>query len=287
MVEAPSTGQPLRSRPVTRRSKSGPKGRRARAAGASSSANLGPASERPPVRSVRLAAPRRPADLLLRPRLIDFIHENVYRKLVLISAAAGYGKSALLSAFAAETDEPLVWLQLAETDRDLVALIGDLAGALAVCFPKYISQLPRLAAQPGAAPADLALALAREIAQTLDEYFVLVLDDFHLVDGVPAVAAFFNTFLDNLPDQAHLLMAGRTLPTLQYARLAAKQQIAGLSEEHLRFRPEEVQELLKLRNRVDMPAGRGRSPGGQHRGLDHRHPADHAFDVAGPDGQPD
>jgi LuxR family transcriptional regulator, maltose regulon positive regulatory protein len=218
-----------------------------------SSANLRPASERPPVRSVRLAAPRRPADLLLRPRLIDFIHENVYRKLVLISAAAGYGKSALLSAFAAETDEPLVWLQLAETDRDLVALIGDLAGALAVCFPKYVSQLPRLAAQPSAAPANLALALAREIAQTLDEYFVLVLDDFHLVDGVPAVAAFFNTFLDNLPDQAHLLMAGRTLPTLQFARLAAKQQIAGLSEEHLRFRPEEVQELLKLRNRVDMP----------------------------------
>ena len=57
----------------------------------------------------------------------------------------------------------------------------------------------------------------------------------------------------HLPDQAHLVMAGRTLPTLQFARLAAKQQIAGLSEEHLRFRPDEVQALLKLRNRVDMP----------------------------------
>ena|SRR5579859_120604 len=253
MADAPPTGQPLRSRPAPRKSKSSRQDRSPRASSPSALKVPRHSSERPPVHSMRLAAPRRPADLLLRSRLVDFIHENVYRKLVLITAAAGYGKSTLLSAFAAETDEPLVWLQLAETDRDLVALIDDLAGALAVRFPNFVSQLPRLAAQPSAAATDLALALAREIAQRLDDYFVLVLDDFHLVDGVPAVAAFFNTFLDNLPDQAHLVIAGRTLPTLQFARLAAKQQIAGLSEEHLRFRPDEVQELLKLRNRVDMP----------------------------------
>ncbi len=213
----------------------------------------GPTRERAPVSSVRLKAPRRAADWLLRPRLVDFIHENIHRKVVLISAAAGYGKSALLAAFAAETDEPLVWLQMAETDRDLVALIGDLAAALAVRFPAYASQLPQLAAQPGAAPGGLALALVREIELRLDEYFVLVLDDFHLVESVPDVATFFSALLDHLPDQAHLVIAGRTLPALQFARLAAQQQIAGLSEEHLRFRAEEVQALLKLRNRVDMP----------------------------------
>lgn len=252
MAEAPSTGQPLRSRPKPRKARAGLKGRSARS-GPDATSNGRPAAERPLGHTVRLTAPRRPADLLSRVRLVDFIHEHIHRKLVLISAAAGYGKSVLLAEFAAETEDPLVWLQLAETDRDLVALIGDLAGALTVRFPGYISQLPRLAAQPGAMPADLALALAREIEQTLEEYFVLVLDDFHLVDSVPAVAAFFNTFIDHLPDQAHVVIAGRTLPALQFARLAAKQQIAGLSEEHLRFRPEEVQELLKLRNRVDMP----------------------------------
>jgi LuxR family maltose regulon positive regulatory protein len=258
MAEAPRAGQPIRSQPKPRKSRAGPKGRPARS-GPDPKPNGGPAGagepmgERPPVHKVRLTAPRRPADLLSRARLVDFIHENIHRKLVLISAAAGYGKSSLLAEFAAETDDPLVWLQLAETDRDLVALIGDLAGALTVRFPSYLSRLPRLAAQPGATPADLALALALEIEQTLDEYFVLALDDFHLVDSVPAVVTFFNTLIDHLPGQAHVVIAGRTLPALQFARLAAKQQIAGLSEEHLRFRPEEVQELLMLRNRVDMP----------------------------------
>ena len=253
MAAAPPTGHPPRSTSGARKTKSGQRGRRAR-----HDANAAPqASGRPPVRSVRLTPPRCPPDLLLRARLIDFIHENIHRKLVLISASAGYGKSALLSAFAEETDDPLVWLQLAESDRDLVALIDDLASALAARFPHYVSQLPRLAAQLGSAPGgptDLALALAREIELTVDEYFVLVLDDFHLVDGVPAVANFFDVLLEHLPAQAHLVMAGRTLPTLQFARLAAKQQIAGLSEENLRFRPDEVQDLLKLRNRVDMPA---------------------------------
>src|SRR5713101_6993288 len=137
MAEAPPAGQPLRSEPKPRKSRAGPKGRPARSGPDPKSTSGGPAaagatmSERPPVNRVRLTAPRRPADLLARARLAEF---------------------------AAETDDPLVWLQLAETDRDLVALIDDLAGALTVRFPGYRSQLPRLAAQPGATPADLALA---------------------------------------------------------------------------------------------------------------------------------
>ena len=252
MSEAPPAGPPIRSRAKARKPPARPKTRRARA-GLNKVIATRPAGERPSSRSVRLSVPRRPADLLSRSRLVDFLHENIHRKLILISAAAGYGKSALLAEFAAETDYPLAWLQLAETDRDLVALITDLTKALSARFPAYVSHLPQLAAQPGAAPADLATALAREIEQSLDEYFVLVLDDFHLVDSEPAVAAFFNSLLDHQPDQAHLVMAGRTLPALRFPRLAAQQQIAGLSEEHLRFRPEEVQALLKLRNRVDMP----------------------------------
>jgi LuxR family maltose regulon positive regulatory protein len=82
---------------------------------------------------------------------------------------------------------------------------------------------------------------------------VLVLDDFHLVDSVPANSVFFNALLAGLPDQAHLVMAGRTLPPLRFPQLAAKNQVAGLSEEHLRFRPNEVQALLKQRNQLEMP----------------------------------
>src|SRR5271169_5351660 len=88
--------------------------------------NPKPPVERHPRLPARLTVPSRTPDQLDRPRLVNNIHENIHRKLFLISAPAGYGKSSLLAAFAAETDYPLAWLQLDETDRDLVALITDL-----------------------------------------------------------------------------------------------------------------------------------------------------------------
>src|SRR5690242_5365899 len=74
------------------------------------------------LRQARYAVPRVPPDALRRTRLVDFLHESVHHKLILLSAAAGYGKSLLLAAFAAETDYPVAWLQLSDTDRDLAGL---------------------------------------------------------------------------------------------------------------------------------------------------------------------
>jgi LuxR family transcriptional regulator, maltose regulon positive regulatory protein len=209
-------------------------------------------------RSVRFGLPRRPPDNLPRTQLVDFLHENSHRKLILLSAAAGYGKSSLLADYAHETDQKVAWLRLDDSDRDLVALVADMLGALQERLGAWPSLLPSLAAQAGTQPAELGRVLAREMAESLDAYFVLVIDDFHLVDSVPAVIEFFDALLEHLPEHAHLIMAGRTLPSLRFSRLVAQQQVAGLSEEHLRFKPEEVQALLQLRNRP-VPASEAES----------------------------
>ncbi len=217
-----------------------------------------PRAARPAARSSRVTLPRRPADNLRRARLLDKLHENSHRKLIMVAAAAGYGKSSLLADFAHDTDYPVAWLRLAEADRDLVTLIGDLLSALQGPFPAWASRLPQLAGQPGVQPADLARALLHEMDEAGDEYFAMVVDDFHLVDDVPAVTAFFDEVLAGLPEQAHLIVAGRTRPNLRLPRLIAQQQVAGLSEEHLRFTPEEVQALLQLRHLDDLDPGAAR-----------------------------
>jgi len=182
-------------------------------------------------RLARYTIPRLSSDALRRARLVDFLHESVHNKLILLSAAAGYGKTSLLAAFAAESDYPIAWLQISEADRDLAGLLAHIVGALQARFGRRPSAVLKLAAQAGATPVALATALGREIEATIDEYFVLVLDDFHLIDSEPAILAFFDGLLAHLPDQAHLVVAGRTLPPLRYSGLAAKQQITGLSEE--------------------------------------------------------
>ncbi|MBI4770859.1 MAG: tetratricopeptide repeat protein [Chloroflexi bacterium] len=204
-------------------------------------------------RSAKFSIPPRPPDLLRRPRLLNPLHEHIHRKLILISAAAGYGKSSLLADFVHDTDYPVAWLHLDEADHDLAALAADLALALQRAFPAFQSRLPTLAAQPGTTAAALAATLNREIETALDDYFILALDDFHLLDEAAPVVTFFDALLEDLPEQAHVLVAGRTRPPLRIVPLAARGQIFGLGEEHLRFTPAEVRDLLQLRNQLALP----------------------------------
>src|SRR5512135_933571 len=200
--------------------------------------------------TAKFILPPRPRDLLQRPRLLDFLHDHIHLRLNLVCAAAGYGKTSLLIDFAHDTDYPIAWCRLDESDADWVVFAADLLAAIRSPFPEFQSMLPELIGQTE--PADLAKVLIREIETNIDQYFILVLDDFHLTQSSPDVIRFVNTLLANLPDQAHVLLAGRALPPLKMTALVARQQVAGLSEEHLRFTSEEVKVLVQLRNGVSI-----------------------------------
>ena len=132
------------------------------------STNIGHMAIPQPGRPAKFSIPARPADLLRRPRLLNFLHENIQRKLVLVSAAAGYGKTTLIVDFAHDTEYPVAWLHLDETDRDLSVLVADLVAALQHTFPTFPSGLLALAAQPGASAEELAFALNRAVEAAVD-----------------------------------------------------------------------------------------------------------------------
>ncbi len=212
----------------------------------------------PPRPNPRYAIPRVPPEALRRPHLLDYLHATAHRKLILVSAAAGYGKTALLAAFAAESVYPAAWLQVGDDDRDVAVLVSHLVAALQARFPSWTSTLPTLAGQAGVTPADLGSALAREMRSLQDDFFTLVIDDFHLAASEPAAVVLINTLLAELPEQAHLVIAGRMLPPLNYAVLMARDQLAGLDEDKLRFTEDEVQALFRLRNQLDVPRSTAR-----------------------------
>src|SRR3990172_7760586 len=158
----------------------------------------------------KFVIPPRPPDLLRRSRLIDFLHENIHRKLVILAAAAGYGKSTLAIEFAHDTDYAVAWCRLDEIDRDLTTLAADILTALKQIFQTFPADLSQLAGQPAPQPSELALALAHHLGTNTDRYFVLVLEDFHFIRDSPDVVRFFDTLLAALPEQAHLLLASRS-----------------------------------------------------------------------------
>jgi LuxR family transcriptional regulator, maltose regulon positive regulatory protein len=201
-----------------------------------------------PVLTTKLFIPSARPDLVSRPRLIECLNEGLQRKLTLISAPAGFGKTTLLSEWIAACDLPVAWISLDEGDNDPTRILDTLISALQT-IPIQIGDgiLAMLrASQTQPLPTEPILtALLNEISKT-PMNFMVVLDDYHVLDS-KSVDAAFSFMLDHLPPQMHLVIATREDPQLPLPRLRARGQLTELRTSDLRFSPAEVSEFL---NRV-------------------------------------
>src|SRR5438876_9260862 len=83
-----------------------------------------------PLLATKLYIPPPRTKVVLRPRLIARLNEGLHRKLTLISAPAGFGKTTLLSEWLAACERPAAWLSLDEGDNDLIRFLAYLVAAL-------------------------------------------------------------------------------------------------------------------------------------------------------------
>ncbi|MCG3207616.1 MAG: HTH-type transcriptional regulator MalT [Anaerolineae bacterium] len=178
-------------------------------------------------------------DVLPRPRLIEQLKNGVSRRLTLISAPAGFGKTTLLAQWIPHSERCVCWLSLDEADNDLTRFLTYVIAALNLLQADFGQPLLQALQSPQPpAVESLMTALVNEIVQTLDE-FVLVLDDYHLLH-LPAIQAAVAFLLNNLPPNMHLIIASRADPALPLARLRVRGQLNELRAADLRFTPAEV-----------------------------------------------
>jgi len=204
-----------------------------------------------PLIATKIRAPRRGPGLLRRERLLDQIHAGIDKKLILISAGAGYGKTSLLVDFCHDTDLPVCWYTLDANDANPLTFIEYLVASIRQRFPDFGEPVLAAVRQhrgPVEAVEPFVRLLINEIETRIDQYFVLVLDDYHEVIDAEAVNALIDGLLRYLPDHCHAMLASRGIPRrLTLTRLAARDEVAGIGVEHLRFTPREISDLLQAR----------------------------------------
>src|SRR6059036_3933375 len=88
-----------------------------------------------PILATKLYIPPPPPKVVLRPRLIERLNEGLHRKLTLLSAPAGFGKTTLLSAWIEGSKRPVAWLSLDEGDSDPARFLSYLVAALQTIAP--------------------------------------------------------------------------------------------------------------------------------------------------------
>jgi LuxR family maltose regulon positive regulatory protein len=198
-----------------------------------------------PVLATKLFVPLPRPKSVARPRLTTKLAEGLRagRKVTLVTAPAGFGKTTLLSEWiaAALNQEPnlrVAWLSLEAGDNDPARFLTYLSAALSRADPEVGSV--DLSPQQ---PIDEALAaLINEVAQS-GHKILLVLDDFQSIDDT-SIRDSIVFLIDHLPETLHLAIASRSDPLLPAARLRARGELTELRASDLRFSPDEASAFL-------------------------------------------
>ncbi|MEO8608621.1 MAG: LuxR C-terminal-related transcriptional regulator [Chloroflexota bacterium] len=191
----------------------------------------------------KLYIPRLRPSNISRGHLLALLDAGLERKLTLIAAAAGFGKTTLVAQWCSKIQDDVCWLSLDSDDNDPTRFLSYLIAALQTRRPHIAEALLAALQSPQPPPLDHALpVLLNQIAPS-QAALVLVLDDYHVIEN-RVIHTALTFLLDHLPPQVHILLLTRTDPPLQLAGLRAKHDLLELRAAELRFSAEETEHFL-------------------------------------------
>jgi tetratricopeptide (TPR) repeat protein len=192
----------------------------------------------------KIQIPQRPPYVVSRPRLNELLNSITERRLITICAPPGYGKTSLLVDFANSAPLPVCWYTLDFSDQDPWLFLEYLVAAVENRFVEAARQTRlMLSGYSHTAFMSVVSSFARDIYQ-ISQDFAVILDDWHLIDGVPEIREAVGLILTRCPN-CKIILASRTYPSLpSLMLLAARRQMLGFDERQMRFTNEEVSDVL-------------------------------------------
>jgi len=211
----------------------------------------------------KLFIPATRPELVHRPSLIKRLNDGLNRKLTLISAPAGFGKTTLVSEWVdtlrldapeeKQIENKIAWLSLDERDEDPTRFLVYLIAALRTIDENIAKGVLSALQSAQPPPTEMTLTtLINEIA-AIPDLIMLVLDDYHLIEAQPVHEA-LTFLLENQPPHLHLVITTREDPPLPLARLRVRGQLTELRAADLRFTSSEAAEFLNQVMGLDLTA---------------------------------
>ncbi|MHB8104135.1 MAG: tetratricopeptide repeat protein [Dehalococcoidales bacterium] len=194
--------------------------------------------------NAKLLVPQLGSGHVYRERLTDILHNNIQKRLQVISAPAGYGKTTLLTDFAHNIDIPVCWYSINIEDEDPKLLLEGILASITSHFATF----GQLTASQLAATDDirkdathLLTILTNEINDTIPDYLVFVLEDYHVIEHSEPTKAILNLLLEKIPENCHFIISSRTqieLPAI--SKMILRNHVSILKMSHLSFTSDEA-----------------------------------------------
>jgi LuxR family maltose regulon positive regulatory protein len=193
--------------------------------------------------TTKLYVPQTPPELVPRPHLAERLSEGAARKLTLISAPSGFGKSTLVTGWLAESGQSTAWLSLDEGDNDPVRFWTYLIAAIQAVDQEVGEEARQIIGSPQLRTAEPAvISLINDISKLAHD-LILVLDDYHAIQA-ERIHNRLSYLLDNQPPNLHLVLITRVDPPLSLARLRAHGQLTEIRAQDLQFTSDEAAMLF-------------------------------------------
>jgi LuxR family maltose regulon positive regulatory protein len=178
-----------------------------------------------------------------RLHLVMRLQQGLDKKLILVSAPAGYGKTTLMCEWLAVCGQPLAWVSLDKGDNDSARFWAYVLAALQSAFSSADKTLPDILLHHNL---PISEALLTDLINELDKLqqpLILVLDDYHNIE-TQVIHDGLSFLLEHAPAQFHLVLLTRADPPLPLARLRARSEMLEMRQADLRFTALEAADFL-------------------------------------------
>jgi LuxR family maltose regulon positive regulatory protein len=176
--------------------------------------------------------------------------------MTMVAADAGCGKTTLISDFIRNQPRPSVWYQLDHTDADPIVFLGYIANGIRNLVPgfgettfQYLSEATEEFVRFPERAVDL---LINEMLQSVEQPFILVLDDYHHIGRDTIVHRLVDRLLQYSSDLVHLIITTRDLPPLAIMRRRTQSDALVITRSDLLFTDDEVRALFRTTLNVEL-----------------------------------
>ena len=167
-----------------------------------------------------------------REYLINLLNDGIDRKLILVSAPAGYGKTSLIVSWLEKQQMPVTWVSIDSGDNDFYRFFGYMLEALHRVIPPVGNELLQLLDSGMPPSEDDFVELVLIELSTLSTDCILVIDDYHLINNPDIHESFFQ-IIERSPKELHFVICSRTDSLFSVSKLRSSGELLELTQRDL------------------------------------------------------
>jgi len=199
----------------------------------------------------KLHIPQPKENVIPRYSLFEKLNEGLDRKLILVSATAGYGKTTLLSDWLRKSEIPTAWFSIDHRDNDPIEFLTFLISGVQTIHKDFGKHSSELLKSPGTVSFQYIIELLINDILAVKSDLLLVLDDLHTIHDKDILNS-IELIIARKPEHFKIAILTRSDPPLPLARLRSQNELMEIRSTDLCFTENDIAEFFNRKLKLGL-----------------------------------